>query len=49
MGFGEVGLIEIFREPEKLPYKVGKSVGGQKGIMQGEDICPPRQSYRAAN
>jgi hypothetical protein len=33
---GEAGLIEIFREPEKLPFKVGKPLGGQKGIQQGE-------------
>ena len=33
---GEVGLIEAIREPEKVPYKVGKALGGQGGIQPGE-------------
>ena len=31
-----VGLIELFREPEKIPYQVSKDLGGKKGIQEGD-------------
>ena len=33
---GDVGLIETFRDPQGLPYRVKKRLGGSKGIQTGD-------------
>lgn len=33
---GEVGLVEVFRNPEHVPYKVTKNLGGSNGIKVGD-------------
>jgi hypothetical protein len=33
---GTIGIIEIFREPRDIPYRVKKDIGGKSGIKTGE-------------
>jgi hypothetical protein len=33
---GPVGVVEVFRDPTKLPYTVKRSIGDKKRIMQGQ-------------
>lgn len=33
---GSVGMLEVIRDPQKLPYKVAKSIGEKKRIEQGD-------------
>lgn len=33
---GEVGIVEVFRNPEDIPYRVTKELGGQDGIKVGD-------------
>ena len=33
---GVVGLIEVFRSPDRVPYIVKKNLGGSRGIQQGD-------------
>jgi hypothetical protein len=33
---GKVGRIEVIRNPQKLPYRVSKSIGDKKRILQNQ-------------
>jgi hypothetical protein len=33
---GSVGMLEVIRDPQKLPYKVARSIGEKKRIKQGD-------------
>jgi len=33
---GSVGMLEVIRDPQKLPYKVARSIGEKKRIEQGD-------------
>lgn len=33
---GTIGIIEIFRNPKEIPYRVKKDIGGKNGIKAGE-------------